>query len=127
MIRELRDKVTSTDQMRAIGFCVSVQHAHYLAEVFNRAGIASVAVSGETEDGERALALQRLASRELNCAFAVDSTETAIHRRAHRQMGSYQTRRILATIAAPDLSSTDGPVEAVPTRTGKIRCKCKQS
>lgn len=28
VIRELRDKVTSTEQMRAIDFCVSVQHAH---------------------------------------------------------------------------------------------------
>jgi hypothetical protein len=36
VIRELRDKVTSTEQMRAIGFCVSVQYAHYMAEVFNR-------------------------------------------------------------------------------------------
>ena len=30
VIRELRDKVTSTGQMRAIGFCV--QHARYMAE-----------------------------------------------------------------------------------------------
>lgn len=72
VIRELRDKVTSTTDMRAIGFCVSVQHAIYMAEVFNRAGIASAAVSGKTDDGERALALQRLRSREINCIFAVD-------------------------------------------------------
>jgi hypothetical protein len=72
VIRELRDKVTSTAEMRAIGFCVSVQHAVYMAEVFNRAGIASVAVSGKTDDAERALALQRLRSREINCIFAVD-------------------------------------------------------
>lgn len=72
VIRELRDKVTSTTDMRAIGFCVSVQHAVYMAEVFNRAGISSVAVSGQTDDGERALALQRLRSREINCIFAVD-------------------------------------------------------
>ncbi|WP_442781267.1 DUF3427 domain-containing protein [Arthrobacter sp. MMS18-M83] len=72
VIRELRDKVTSTNDMRAIGFCVSVQHAHYMAEVFNRAGIASVAVSGQTDDDERALALQRLRDRTVNCIFAVD-------------------------------------------------------
>ncbi|MGO4435667.1 DEAD/DEAH box helicase family protein, partial [Paenarthrobacter sp. RAF9] len=70
--RELRDKVTSTEQMRAIGFCVSVQHAHYMAEVFNRAGIASVAVDGSTDDADRAAALKRLAAREINCIFAVD-------------------------------------------------------
>lgn len=72
VIRELRDKVTSTADMRAIGFCVSVQHAVYMAEVFNRAGIVSVAVSGQTDDGERALALRRLRDREINCIFAVD-------------------------------------------------------
>jgi superfamily II DNA or RNA helicase/HKD family nuclease len=72
VIRELRDKVTSTHQMRAIGFCVSVQHAHYMAEVFNRAGIASVAVDGSTNDEDRAAALERLRRREINCIFAVD-------------------------------------------------------
>ncbi|MEW9872623.1 DUF3427 domain-containing protein [Arthrobacter sp. HS15c] len=72
VIRELRDKVTSTDQMRAIGFCVSVQHARYMAEVFNGAGIVSVAVDGSTNDGDRAAALERLQRREINCIFAVD-------------------------------------------------------
>ncbi|NYD78989.1 DUF3427 domain-containing protein [Arthrobacter cupressi] len=72
VIRELREKVTSTEDMRAIGFCVSVQHAHYMAEVFNRAGIASVAVDGTTDDAVRAQALRRLRDREINCIFAVD-------------------------------------------------------
>ncbi len=72
VIRELRDKVTSTNQMRAIGFCVSVQHARYMAEVFNRAGIASVAVDGTTDNADREDALRRLGQREINCIFAVD-------------------------------------------------------
>ena len=58
--------------MRAIGFCVSVQHAQYMAKVFNNAGIKSVAVSGLTDDGERALALKQLRKREISCIFAVD-------------------------------------------------------
>jgi len=72
VIRELRDKVTGTEDMRAIGFCVSVQHAHYMADVFNRAGIASIAVDGTTDDAARARALHRLRGREINCIFAVD-------------------------------------------------------
>lgn len=72
VIRELRDKVTNTEDMRAIGFCVSVQHARYMAEVFNQAGIASIAVDGTTGDTERSLALHRLREREINCIFAVD-------------------------------------------------------
>ena len=37
-----------------------------------RPGIKSVAVSGQTDDGERALALKQLRKREINCIFAVD-------------------------------------------------------
>ncbi len=72
VIKELRDKVLSTREMRAIGFCVSVQHAHYMARVFNQAGITSVAVSGATDSDERATALAKLRSKEINCVFAVD-------------------------------------------------------
>ncbi|GAB3267578.1 DEAD/DEAH box helicase [Arthrobacter pigmenti] len=72
IIRELRAKVLSTKEMRAIGFCVSVQHAQYMAEVFNRAGIASVAVSGATDDDGRSASLEQLRNREINCIFAVD-------------------------------------------------------
>ena len=74
VIRELRDKVTSTEQMRAIGFCVSVRHAHYMAEVFNRAGIVSVAVDGGTDDADRACCRFERSSQsgEINCIFAVD-------------------------------------------------------
>lgn len=72
VIEALRDKVLSTADMRAIGFCVSVQHARYMAQVFNRAGIDSLAVSGSTPDGERAEALRKLRDREINCLFAVD-------------------------------------------------------
>ncbi|GAB3547461.1 DEAD/DEAH box helicase [Arthrobacter tumbae] len=72
VIREVRDKITGTDQMRALGFCVSVQHAHYMAEVFNRAGITSIALHGGTDDDERALALTQLRDRQINCIFTVD-------------------------------------------------------
>ncbi len=72
VIRELRDKVIGTEYMRAIGFCVSVRHAHYMAKVFNDAGIVSVAVDGGTDESARAAALNQLKSREINCVFAVD-------------------------------------------------------
>jgi superfamily II DNA or RNA helicase/HKD family nuclease len=72
VIKELRDKVLSTNDMRALGFCVSIQHAHYMARVFNEAGIRSVAVSGATDSDERNAALARLRGKEINCIFAVD-------------------------------------------------------
>ena len=36
VLRELRDKVTDVHRMRALGFCVSVAHAEYMARVFTR-------------------------------------------------------------------------------------------
>jgi len=72
VIREVRDKVTNTDDMRALGFCVSVQHAHYMAEVFNRVGISSLAIDGGTDDADRAAALTKLRDRRTNCLFTVD-------------------------------------------------------
>lgn len=72
IINELRDKVLSTSTMRALGFCVSVQHAQYMAKVFNEAGIPSVAVSGNSGTDDREGALAKLRARELNCIFVVD-------------------------------------------------------
>ncbi len=72
VIRETRDKVTNVLAMRALGFCVSVAHARYMAEVFSRAGIPSFAVAGESRPEERAEALRRLRAGDVNCLFAVD-------------------------------------------------------
>ncbi|MCE3550173.1 DUF3427 domain-containing protein [Pseudonocardia sp. RS11V-5] len=72
VVRQVRDKVTDVRRMRALGFCVSVAHAEYMAEVFTRAGIPSLAVSGATPRPEREEALRRLREREVNCLFAVD-------------------------------------------------------
>ncbi len=72
IVRETRDKVTDVRRMRALGFCVSVAHARYMAEVFTRAGIPSLAVSGDTAPADRAGALEKLRTLEVNCLFAAD-------------------------------------------------------
>ena len=59
--------------MRALGFCVSVAHAEYMARVFNEAGIPARAVSGETPSSRRATqALRRSQARRVNVLFAAD-------------------------------------------------------
>lgn len=58
--------------MRALKTCVSVEHARYMAERFNHAGIPARAVSAETSAAERREALSHLRDRELNVIFAVD-------------------------------------------------------
>ena len=46
VLQQLSDKVSNVGAMRALGFCVSVAHAEYMARVFNEAGIPARAVSG---------------------------------------------------------------------------------
>lgn len=72
VVREAREKVLDVTRMRALGFCVSVAHARFMARAFTAAGIPSLAVSAETPREEREDALRRLAAAEVNCLFAVD-------------------------------------------------------
>jgi superfamily II DNA or RNA helicase len=58
--------------MRALGFCVSVEHAHFMARAFNDRDLTAVAIDGSTPDAERRDALRRLAAGELRCVFSVD-------------------------------------------------------
>lgn len=72
VLKELRDKVADVGAMRALGFCVGVEHARYMAEQFVAAGISARAVSGETSTFDRHAALTALRNREINVLFAVD-------------------------------------------------------
>lgn len=72
VLNELRGKVAEIGSMRALGFCVSVAHAKYMARVFNDAGIPARAVSGETGGETRADALRALRERQVNILFAAD-------------------------------------------------------
>lgn len=72
VLSQLIDKIADPSSMRALGFCVGVQHAQFMARVFRKAGVAAVAVSGDTPEEERKEALRKLSSGELNVVFSVD-------------------------------------------------------
>ena len=72
VLKELADKVADVAAMRALGFCVSVEHTRYMALRFSEAGIPARAVSAETSAADRSDALTALRSREINILFAVD-------------------------------------------------------
>jgi superfamily II DNA or RNA helicase/HKD family nuclease len=72
VLKELRDKVGDVRAMRALGFCVSIEHARYMADRFNAAGVPARAVSADTQPAERQAALKALRDREINILFAVD-------------------------------------------------------
>lgn len=72
VVSELRDKVVDVSRMRALGFCVSVAHAEYMARYFNEKGIASIALHGRTPTAEREAAGRQLIDRVVVCIFTVD-------------------------------------------------------
>lgn len=72
ILDQLRDKVGDVGSMRALGFCVSVDHARYMAERFVAAGIPAQAVVGVDDGAERRDALSALRDRRINALFTVD-------------------------------------------------------
>jgi len=72
VLQTLQDKVTDIGRMRALGFCVSIDHAEYMARRFNDAGIPSAAVTSRTPMADRRAALEALRNQELNTVFTVD-------------------------------------------------------
>ncbi len=72
VLREVHAKIRDTQSMRALGFCVSVAHADFMARYCLNKGISAVAVSGDTLQRERDQALRQLHAAEVNIVFTVD-------------------------------------------------------
>nr|WP_084956277.1 DEAD/DEAH box helicase family protein [Thermoactinospora rubra] len=72
VLQTLRRKVGDVGRMRALGFCVSVEHAEYMARRFTEAGIPALAITSRTPRADREAGLRKLRSREINAVFAVD-------------------------------------------------------
>jgi superfamily II DNA or RNA helicase len=72
VVKEFARRVGRAAQARALGFCVSIAHARYMARVFNAAGIPSTAIWADTADQERRQALRDLAAGRLAVVFSVD-------------------------------------------------------
>ncbi len=66
-LREWRSRA----QRRTLAFCVSTRHADYMADQFNREGVASAAVYAGSALG-RAQALEQLTAGNLRVVFSVD-------------------------------------------------------
>ncbi len=72
ILTQLQQKIGDLGRMRALGFCVGVHHAEFMAERFRRAGIAAEAVLGTTDTVARDQALRKLRDGTIQCLFAVD-------------------------------------------------------
>ncbi|WP_419877244.1 DUF3427 domain-containing protein [Brevibacillus centrosporus] len=72
IINSLKKYVTDLDDVKGLGFCVSVDHAIYMAKVFHEAGIPSLALHADSPQEGRNLAKHRLARGEIKMIFVVD-------------------------------------------------------
>ncbi len=72
VLQQLHDRLKDVHAMRALGFCVSVAHAEFMARRFTAAGLPSVAVSGGTDDDTRRQALRNLRAGQVRAIFSVD-------------------------------------------------------
>lgn len=64
--------VTDIDEVKGLGFCVSIEHARFMSEYFNSRGIRSIYLTGDSDDDERTAAKGKLVSGEVRFIFVVD-------------------------------------------------------
>lgn len=72
VIAEVERKVADVGRMRALGFCVGVEHARFMARVFTENGIPSTAIWGDSPADDREAALAELAAGRIRVLFSVD-------------------------------------------------------
>jgi superfamily II DNA or RNA helicase/HKD family nuclease len=72
VIQQVQQKILDPSTMRALGFCVGLKHAAFVADHFNKIGIKSVVLSGGHESAERAAVIRQLAAGEIQAIFTVD-------------------------------------------------------
>ena len=72
MVTALLKYVTDIDEVKGLGFCVTVDHAEFMCRYFNDHNIPSMCLTGQSSDEERAAAKWRLVSGEVRFIFVVD-------------------------------------------------------
>jgi hypothetical protein len=72
VLKALRDRAADLRQIRALGFCVSVKHAEFMAAHFTRAGVPAIALHGGSAAEDREQAPRRLERRDVNVIFTCD-------------------------------------------------------
>jgi superfamily II DNA or RNA helicase/HKD family nuclease len=72
VLQEALRLASNPGSMRVLGFCVSIEHARFMAQHFNEASVMSVAVWGDSAPADRKAALQNLAAGRIRAVFSVD-------------------------------------------------------
>ena len=72
VVNSLLRYVTDIDEVKGLGFCVSIEHAEFMCSYFNQRGIPSIFLTGKSTDEERNTAKGKLVSGEIRFIFVVD-------------------------------------------------------
>lgn len=72
VVSSLLKYVTDIDDVKGLGFCVSIEHAQFMCSYFNDHGIPSMYLIGSSPDEERQTAKQRLVAGDVRFIFVVD-------------------------------------------------------
>ena len=72
VVSSLLKYVTDIDEVKGLGFCVSIAHAEFMCRYFNDHGIPSIFLTGHSSDEERKAAKGRLVGGEIRFIFVVD-------------------------------------------------------
>ncbi len=66
------------DHVKGVGFCVSINHAHFMAEMFSQHGIPSAALVSGIDNAQCSRLLDQLRSGELTFLFTVDKLSEGV-------------------------------------------------
>lgn len=72
ILNAMNTYLKDTQEMKTLGFCVGIDHADFMANSFNAAGIPSIALHSRSSIEERNSAKEKLRTGEINCIFTVD-------------------------------------------------------
>ena len=72
LLEAMQRIVLDPGRMRALGFCVSKEHARYMARKFTEAGLESIALTGDDSADVRDQGLTDLKAGRLRCVFSVE-------------------------------------------------------
>lgn len=72
VVTSLLKYVTDIDDVKGLGFCVSIEHAQFMSDYFNSHGIPAIFLTGKSPDEERMSAKDRLVSGDIRFIFVVD-------------------------------------------------------
>ncbi|HUA47436.1 MAG TPA: DUF3427 domain-containing protein [Solirubrobacteraceae bacterium] len=72
LLEAIQRIVFEPGRMRALGFCVSKEHARYMARKFTEAGLPSIALTGDDSPEVRDHGLSELKAGRIRCVFSVE-------------------------------------------------------